>query len=84
VTVPELEDEKDPKRTRMLLSKGCEMIRPGFSWLPGDAARVMNRGGESVTLTGLTGFAGNMTRIGEQIGLLGTAGVTRMDTWVGG
>jgi hypothetical protein len=37
-----------------------------------------------VTLTGLTGFTENTTRIGRHIGLLGTARVTRTDTLVGG
>jgi hypothetical protein len=47
VTVPKLEDEKDPKRTHMVLSKGHEVVRPGYSRLSGDAARVMDRGRES-------------------------------------
>jgi hypothetical protein len=46
-TVPESEDEKDSKRTRMVLSKGHEVVRPGYSRLSGDAARVTDRGGES-------------------------------------
>jgi hypothetical protein len=29
-TVLESEDEKDPKRTRMVLSKGREVVRPGL------------------------------------------------------
>jgi hypothetical protein len=45
-TVPESEDEKDPKRTRMVLSKGPKVVRPGYSRLSGDAARVTDRGGE--------------------------------------
>jgi hypothetical protein len=47
VTVPELEDEKDPKRTHMVLSKGREMVGPGYSRLSGDAASVADRGEES-------------------------------------
>jgi hypothetical protein len=46
-TIPELEDEKDPKRTHMVLSKGCEVVGPGYSRLSGDATRVTDRGGES-------------------------------------
>jgi hypothetical protein len=46
-TVPGSEDVKDPKRTRMVLSKGCEVVRPGYSRLSGDAARVADRGGVS-------------------------------------
>jgi hypothetical protein len=41
--VPELEGEKDPKRARMVLSKGREVIRLGCSRLSGDAARATNR-----------------------------------------
>jgi hypothetical protein len=44
VTVLESEDEKDPKRTHRVLSKGREVVGPGYSRLPGDAARVMDRG----------------------------------------
>jgi hypothetical protein len=82
-TVPESKDEKDPKRTRMVFSKGHKVVRSGYSRLPGYAARVVERGGESGTLTELVGFARNMTRIGGQIGLLRTARVTGMDTRVG-
>jgi hypothetical protein len=46
-TVPKSEDEKDPKRTRMVLSKSHEVVRPGYSRLLGDAAGDTNRGGES-------------------------------------
>jgi hypothetical protein len=45
--VPELEDEKDPKRACMVLSKGYEVVRPGYSRLSKDAARVTDRGEES-------------------------------------
>jgi hypothetical protein len=44
--VPESEDEKDLKRTHMALSKGHEVVRPGYSRLLGDAARVADKGGE--------------------------------------
>jgi hypothetical protein len=81
-TILELEDEKDLKRTHMVLSKGHEMVGPSYSRLSGDGARVMDRQ-ESwteeesrVTLTRMTGFIGNTTRIDGQIGLLDTAGVT--------
>jgi hypothetical protein len=47
VTVPKSEDEKDPKRTRMVLSKGREVVRPGYSRLSRDAASVTDRVGES-------------------------------------
>jgi hypothetical protein len=47
VTVPESIDEKDPKRTRMVLSKSREVVGRGYSRLLGDAARVANRGGQS-------------------------------------
>jgi hypothetical protein len=46
-TILELEDEKDPKRTRMVWSKRREVVRPGYSRLSGDAGRVTDRGGES-------------------------------------
>jgi hypothetical protein len=45
--VLESEDEKDPKRACMVLSKGHEVIRLGYSRLSGDAARVADRGEES-------------------------------------
>jgi hypothetical protein len=46
-TVPESEDEKDLKRTRMVLLKGHEVVRSGYSRLSGDAARVADRGESS-------------------------------------
>jgi hypothetical protein len=46
-TVPESENEKDPKRARMVLSKGREVVRWGYSRLSGDDARVTGRGEES-------------------------------------
>jgi hypothetical protein len=45
--VPKLEDEKDPKRVRMVLSTGCEVAGLGYSRLSGDAARATGRGEES-------------------------------------
>jgi hypothetical protein len=45
--VPELEDEKDLKRARKVLSKGREVVGPGYSRLSGDAARVVDKGEES-------------------------------------
>jgi hypothetical protein len=60
------------------------VVRPGYSRLSGDVARVADRGGES----------GNPNRVDRvhreydtdqwQIGLLGTVGVTGADTQVGG
>jgi hypothetical protein len=45
-TVLESEDEKDLKRTQMVLSKGCEVVEPGYSRLSRDAAILIDRGGE--------------------------------------
>jgi hypothetical protein len=36
----EPEDEKDPKRARVVLSKGCEVVRLGYSRLIGTATKV--------------------------------------------
>jgi hypothetical protein len=47
VTVPKSEDEKDPKRTCMVLSKGHKVVRLGYSRLSGDATRVIDKGRES-------------------------------------
>jgi hypothetical protein len=46
-TVLVSEDEKDPKRTRMVLFRGHEVVGLGYSKLSGDVARVKDRGGES-------------------------------------
>jgi hypothetical protein len=46
-TVPESKDEKDPKRTPRVLSKGHEVVGLGYSRLSGDAARVVDIGAES-------------------------------------
>jgi hypothetical protein len=45
--VPESKDEKDPWRTRRVLSKGRKVVGPGYSRLSGDAAKVTDRGGGS-------------------------------------
>jgi hypothetical protein len=43
-TATELEDERDPKRARVVLSKGCEVLGPEYSRLIGAAAKVTDRG----------------------------------------
>jgi hypothetical protein len=43
----ELEDEKDPKRPCMVVSKGHKVVRQGYSRLSGDAVKVTDRGEES-------------------------------------
>jgi hypothetical protein len=40
----EPEDEKDLKKARVVLSKGHEVVRPGYSRLTGAAAKVTDRG----------------------------------------
>jgi hypothetical protein len=45
--VPKSEDEKDPKRTSMVLSKDREVVKLGYSRMSRDDASVANRGGES-------------------------------------
>jgi hypothetical protein len=74
-TVPESEEEKDPKRTCMVLSKGREVVGLGYSRLLGDATRVPDKGGESAK-------SNWVDRIGGQIRLLRTAGVTGMAVWL--
>jgi hypothetical protein len=46
-TTTEPEDEKGPKRGRVVLSKGREVVGPSYSRLLGDAARVTDRREES-------------------------------------
>jgi hypothetical protein len=43
----EPKDEKDPKRAHVVLCKGRELVRPGYSRLTGAAAKVMGRGENS-------------------------------------
>jgi hypothetical protein len=43
----ELEDEKDPKRARVVLSKGHEVVGPGYVTLTGAATKVTDRGENS-------------------------------------
>jgi hypothetical protein len=45
--VLESEDEKDLKRTRMVLSKGREVVGLGYSRLVGDATRAADKVEES-------------------------------------
>jgi hypothetical protein len=46
-TATELEDEKDPKRARVVLSKGHEVVRLRYLRLTGAAAKVTDRGENS-------------------------------------
>jgi hypothetical protein len=46
-TVLKLENEKDPMRACMVLSKAREVVGPDYSRLSGDATRVEDRGEES-------------------------------------
>jgi hypothetical protein len=43
-TATESEDEKDPKRAHVVLSKGHEVVGPGYSRLTGAAAKVTDVG----------------------------------------
>jgi very-short-patch-repair endonuclease len=43
MTAPGPEDRKDPKRARVVLSKGHEVVRLGNSRVIGVAAKVMNK-----------------------------------------
>jgi hypothetical protein len=43
----EPEDEKDLKRARVVLSKGHEVVGPGYSRLIGATAKVTDRGENS-------------------------------------
>jgi hypothetical protein len=43
ITAPKPEERKDPKRARVVLSKGCEVVRPGYSWVTGVATKVMDK-----------------------------------------
>jgi hypothetical protein len=77
-TVPESEDEKDAKRTHMVLSKGREVVGTGYSRLSGMLQESRIEEESQITLTRLVGFAENTTQIGGQIGLLRAAGVIEM------
>jgi hypothetical protein len=46
-TAIEPEDDMDPKRARVVLSKGREVVELGYSMLTGVAAKVMGRGEHS-------------------------------------
>jgi hypothetical protein len=64
-TAPELEVRKDPKRARVVLSKGSEVVGLGYSRVIGVAAKVA-REKILITMAGLTGFAiqSSITRAG--------------------
>jgi hypothetical protein len=82
----------------MVLSKGHDVVGPGYSRLSGDVARVTDRGEESgnsnrvcqeydtdrgqIGLLETAGVTGKDTQVIRQIGLLRTAGVTRTTTRV--
>jgi hypothetical protein len=69
MTATEPEDEKDPKRVCVVLSKGHEVVRPDYSRLTCAAAMVMDGGENSANPTGL---AETTARISKQIGLAKT------------
>jgi hypothetical protein len=43
LTAPELEDRKDPKRACVVLSKGHEVVGPGYSRVTGVVAKVTDK-----------------------------------------
>jgi hypothetical protein len=43
MTAPELDDRKDPKRAHVVLSKGREVVGPGYSRVTGVAAKVTDK-----------------------------------------
>jgi hypothetical protein len=43
MTATELEDEKDPKRVCVVISKGREVVGPGYSKMTNVAAKVTDR-----------------------------------------
>jgi hypothetical protein len=57
-TATELKDEKDPKRARVVLSKGHVVVGLGYSRLTGAATKVTDRGENS----------GNPSRISQDNG----------------
>jgi hypothetical protein len=60
------EDEKDPKRARVMLSQGREVVGPGYSKLSSATATLMDKGRSSDILNRVTqvgdkdGQPGNM------------------------
>jgi hypothetical protein len=82
--VPESENEKDPKRARMLLSKGREVAGPDYLRLSGDVARVADRGEESGNPNRVDRVHKEYNLDRRQIRLLRTARVTGMNTRVDG
>jgi hypothetical protein len=77
VTVLKLEDEKDSKRTRMVLSRATRWSGQVTQGCQGMLQESRTEEKSQVTLTR---FDKNMTWIGGQIRLLGTAGVAKIDT----
>jgi hypothetical protein len=77
----EPKDGKDPKRARVVLSKGREVVRPGYSRVTSVAAKVTDKRGNLVTTVGLRGLArqSNATRIG----LAGLPGLAKTTTRTG-
>jgi hypothetical protein len=74
----EPEDGKDPKRACVVLSKGHEVVRLGYSRLTGGAAKVTDREENSGTPTGLAGLAKIEARINEKNKL---ARITELAGW---
>jgi hypothetical protein len=74
----EPEDGKDPKRACVVLSKGHEVVRLGYSRLTGAAAKVTDREENSGTPTGLAKIE---AQINEKNKLARITGLARWATW---
>jgi transketolase N-terminal domain/subunit len=74
----EPEDGKDPKRACVVLSKGHEVVRLGYSRLTGAAAKVTDREENSGTPTGLAKIE---AQINEKNKLARITGLAGWATW---
>jgi hypothetical protein len=71
----ELEDRRDPKRARVVLSKGREVVSLSYLRVIGVAIMVMIKRENLGTMTGLAKIA---TRTSKQISLAELAGLSRL------
>jgi hypothetical protein len=83
----EPEDEKDPKKARVVLSKGCEVVEPGHSRLIGAVAKVTDRGENSGNSSRVNQFSKTEQHYLSQVSRVGRvnqdSNTDQQEDWIG-
>jgi hypothetical protein len=83
-TATEPEDEKDPKKARVVLSKGCEVVKPGHSRLIGAVAKVTDRGENSGNSSRVNQFSKTEQHYLSQVSRVNQdSNMDQQEDWIG-